>query len=338
MKNIFLLFVILCSDIQLFSQNIKIDTLLYENIGCRAISIQNDTVFYAGMKGKYGYIDLISKKNNQKSVEITNEKIEFRSIAQNKSHFFILNVGNPARLYKVVKKTLENELVYSETHEKVFYDALTFISDTEAFAVGDPIENYPCLIYTSNSGRNWTKIIPKTIPVLADGEAFFAASNSNIHFKEKSLFLVTGGKKSRLFVSKDKGFTWQIFETPIVQGQNMTGAFSADFYNDKIGIIAGGNYEKSNDSNNNMDITYTGGKTWNVIKNNNLFGYVSSVQFFPNNKNKIALATASGIFIGNIKKGNFVKIASYSDIYTIRFLNKSTIIAAGKDKILRIKI
>ena len=31
--------------------------------------------------------------------------------------------------------------------------------------------------------------------------------------------MVSGGKKSRVFVSKDFGATWKVYETPIVQGE-----------------------------------------------------------------------------------------------------------------------
>lgn len=331
-------FFLLLFEYQLFSQNVVIDTLLNHQIGCRAISLDKNNVYFAGIKGKYGKINLQSKKISMQEMKFDSVKIEFRSIAQNKTDFFVLNVSNPALLYKINKETFNLKLVYTEKHLKVFYDAMIFINENEGFAVGDPLTNYPCLLFTNNAGEQWTKIEPKSIPVLEEGEAFFAASNSNIHYKNGTLFLVTGGKKSRVFVSKNKGMTWQVYNTPIVQGKTMTGAFCADFYSDKIGILAGGNYEKLNDGSNNLVYTSDGANTWKVIPNANVFGYVSSVVFNKNNPDKIALATTSGVFLGNLSTNSFKKIANYKDIYTIRFLDKNTLIAAGKDKIVRLKM
>ncbi|WP_428225193.1 hypothetical protein [Flavobacterium sp.] len=47
-----------------------------------------------------------------------------------------------------------------------------------------------------------------------------------------------------------------------MQGQTMTGIFTSDFYNGKIGILAGRNYEQLTDNKQNKAIPHDGGITW----------------------------------------------------------------------------
>ena len=195
---------------------------------------------------------------------------------------FILSVGNPALLIQIDKKTLDETVVYKEDHEKVFYDSMHFVDNLNGFAMGDPIENCLAFIKTTDGGKTWQKVSCDILPSISEGEAAFATSNTNLIVKGKSIFMVSGGKKSRVFVSKDFGTTWKVYDTPIVQGATMTGIFTADFYNEKIGIIAGGNYEKQDQNWANKAITKNGGKTWKLIAEKDAFGYASCVQFVPN--------------------------------------------------------
>ena len=83
------------------------------------------------------------------------------------------------------------------------------------------------------------KLPDSKLPKVFEGEAHFAASNTNIVVKGNDTWIVSGGKKSRVFYSSDKGNSWKVYETPIVQGKQMTGIFTADFYDDKNGFVCG---------------------------------------------------------------------------------------------------
>jgi hypothetical protein len=56
-------------------------------------------------------------------------------------------------------------------------------------------------------------------------------------FSEIVVGLFLAGIKSRVFYSGDKGKTWKVYETPIIQGDVMTGIFTVDFYNKKNWFI-----------------------------------------------------------------------------------------------------
>lgn len=321
-----------------FFTSIKIDTLLKDKISIRPIAVSSDKVWYAADKNRVGFLSLIDANKMERTINKDSLKIEFRSIAQTSNSVFVLNVGNPALLYKFSKNLMQKKLVYEEHNEKVFYDSMQFWNDSEGIAIGDPIENCLSIIVTRDGGETWNKVLCDKLPKVADGEAAFAASNTNIIIRGNSSWIVSGGKKSRVFYSPDKGISWNVYETPIVQGEAMTGIFTADFYNDKIGFIAGGNYEKPNQNFQNKALTTDGGKTWRLVSENQGFGYASCVQFVPNSNGKQLVSVGtSGLFYSKDKGTTWQQLSADSSLYTIRFVDNVTAIAAGKDKIVRIK-
>ena len=51
-----------------------------------------------------------------------------------------------------------------------------------------------------------------------------------------------------MYISDDKGYSWESYKTPIIQGQETTGIYSIDFYNDSLGYAIGGDYTKPLDN------------------------------------------------------------------------------------------
>ncbi len=316
---------------------VEVQSLLKEKLSIRAILTDENYLWYAADKGNYGKINL--KTNEITSYKIKSDTVvnEIRSIAQTKDFIFLLPVANPAHIYKISKKDNSQQIVYSEINEKVFYDSMQFKDELNGMAMGDPTEDCLSVIITNDGGTSWRKISCDNLPKVVEGEAAFAASNSNLMLKKTKTFMVSGGKKSRLFVSDDFGNNWQVHDTPIVQGEAMTGIFSADFYDDEIGFVTGGNYEKPNDNANNKAITFDGGKTWKLVSNGQGFGYGSCVQFIPNSKGKALVAVgANGIHYSDNFGSSWIQLNEDKDLYTIRFLDSKTAFAAGRNKIVKL--
>lgn len=314
-----------------------VDNIFTDSISLRAILIDSGKIWYAGNKGKYGYFDLNNKKDFNGHIAKDTLKLEFRSIAKTASHLFILNVGTPALLYRISKDGSEIKLVYQEKHEKVFYDSMQFWNDKEGIAMGDPTDNCLSVIITRDGGATWQKLPCDKLPKVEEGEAAFAASNTNLILKGNNTWMVSGGKKARVFYSPDKGNTWEVFNTPIVQGEAMTGIFTAAFYDSKNGIIAGGDYEKPNQNFGNKAITSDGGKTWKLIAEQKGFGYASCVQYVPNSNGKQLVSVgASGLQYSSDAGENWKQFSTDKDLYTIRFIDDSTAIAAGKNKMVKV--
>jgi len=316
---------------------IEIDTLLHEKMSCRALAIDGEKVWYAANNGNYGAVSLGVQTNIKGNIEKRDLKLEFRSIAQTSKDVFILCVANPALLYRISKKDAQVKLVYEENNEKVFYDSMQFFNDKDGIAIGDPTEDCPSMIKTSDGGNTWKKVPCSALPKFADGEAFFAASNTNLIIKGNHVWMVSGGKKSRVFHSKDKGNTWTAYETPIVQGEALKGVFTADFYDASIGFIAGGNYEKLDQNFQNKALTIDGGKTWKLMADNQGPGYASCVQFVPNSGGKALVSVgATGIHFSNDMGNTWSKFADDKDLLTIRFIDNTTAIATGRNRMIKI--
>ncbi|MDD3004811.1 oxidoreductase [Flavobacterium sp.] len=325
------------SDVKVFT-SVVIDTLLEKEISIRALLIDGTKIGYAGTNGQYGFIDLMKNKKFNGHIIKDTLMPEFRSIAQTKDHIFMLNAGSPALLYKISKDGSEIKKVYQDNHPKAFYNSMQFWNDTEGIAMGDPIADCFSVLITRDTGNTWHKVPCENLPKIHTGEAAFAASNTNLVVKGNATWMVSGGKRARIFFSPDKGKTWEVTQTPLIQGKTMSGIFTADFYDSKIGFITGGNYENPSDNSTNKAITRDGGKSWNIVAKNDGFGYASCVQFVPKSSGK-ALVTvgASGLFYSPNSGEKWIQFSEDASLYTLRFMNDSTAIAAGKNKIIRLK-
>ena len=319
---------------KIFSE-VEVETLLDDSLSIRAIEVMGNDLGFAGSNGYYGIYNSSQNQARLNRQQYDSIFPEFRAVASTSSNFFMLSVANPALLYKTGDLG-EMELVYKEENEKVFYDSMTFWNDKEGIAMGDPIENCLSIIVTRNGGKTWKKLPCESLPKIAEGEAAFAASNANIAVQGNKTWIITGGMKSRVFFSPDKGETWEVFETPVVQGSETKGAYAVDFYDENNGIIIGGDYTVPEENIANKAITSDGGKTWKLIAEGQEPGYKSSVRYVPGREAKEIVAVGfSGISYSS-DAGKTWKELSGEGFYTIRFLNDSTAYAAGKNRLAKL--
>lgn len=334
----FLLFLFLKTQAQSISISFK--NFEIKNTSIRAIQVINDSIVcFTGSKGKYGSI--INNKISIDSINFESKKLNFRSIAFNGKDLFILSIEDPAVLFKINPygdKLEKPQIVYRENNTKVFYDAMTFYDSKNGVAMGDPTDSCLSVILTKDGGNTWQKIPCDKLPKIFDGEAAFAASNTNIATIDKKAWLVTGGKKARVFISNNLGEEWMVVDTPIVQGDKMTGIFTVDFYDKNNGIIMGGNWEEKSNGKATKAITKNGGKTWHLIADGTLPGYISSVQYVPKTKGKKIIAVSTeGIYYSKNKGKDWDKISDKS-YYAIRFINKNEAWLSGNNIISKIYI
>lgn len=308
-------------------------------ISIRAIEVtQKNTLWFAGSEGRYGRI--INEKLEIDSISHQGRFPQFRSIAFNGEFIFLLSIENPALLYKIdpAKPLGQYQLVYKESDPKVFYDSLAFFNKNNGIAMGDPTEDCLSVLKTVNGGDTWTKLPCNELLKVAEGEAAFAASNSNIAIFNKKVWLVTGGAKARVFHSEDYGTTWKVSETPIAQGGKMTGIFTVDFYDEKNGVIMGGNWEDKKNGEASKALTNDSGLTWNLIAQNSLPGYISCVQYLPEEAaQKILAVSTEGMFYSK-DSGSSWKQIEERGYYSLRFIDKHTGWVATNEEIAKIKL
>jgi hypothetical protein len=319
--------------------SIEKELIFNDSISIRAIvPLDENRVWFAGNQGTVGLID--GKTPKIAVISYEDSLLHFRAVAKTNNAFFVLSIADPAVLYKIGFDGLaatSMEEVYFETGEKVFYDAMTFWDDREGIAMGDPVEDCLSIIITRNSGNNWEKLSCELLPKTEEGEAAFAASNSNIAVYGDHTWIVSGGKRARVFYSPDRGRSWEVFDTQIIEGGRMTGIYSVDFYDENTGIIFGGDWENMPNNFSNKAITEDGGKTWTLISDGEGPGYRSSVRFVPGGGgDEIVAAGSLGISYSNDRGNNWIEL-SKEGVFALEFVNDSIAFASGNNKILRLK-
>tara|TARA_R110001583_G_scaffold70457_2_gene199413 strand:+ start:21501 stop:22538 length:1038 start_codon:yes stop_codon:yes gene_type:complete len=342
-KNIFVLILlsvlISCGKDYKVGKTVKIsiEEFKMDSTSIRAIEIINDsTVVYAGSVGDIGIITGSGKLKATKKIITDTIVPHFRALAYTNDAFFALNIENPALLYKYENNKIE--IVYKEEHEKVFYNSMKFFDDLNGIAIGDPTDNCLSVLITRDGGASWEKINCEELPEIGDGEVAFAASNTNIAIVGENAWVVTGGLKSRVFHTANMGLTWNVYNTPIIQGKSTTGIYSVDFYNEKQGIICGGDYTNKFGISANKAITNDGGKTWEVVAENQVPNYVSCVQYVPNTQGKELFAVSTnGIFYSKDTGRNWEKVSEKS-FYTIRFASTNVAWLSGNNVIAKMTL
>jgi photosystem II stability/assembly factor-like uncharacterized protein len=186
-------------------ESVSIQKFDMDSTSIRAIvAVNADELLFAGSRGDIGLTEDGGKTWDIEYIKHQDSITpHFRSLAKTSSSVFALSIANPALLYKI--SFGEKKLVYTEENEKVFYDAMTFVDDKTGIAIGDPIGGCTSIIMTNDGGETWNKIDCSNLPEVKEGEASFAASNTNIAFYKNNIWVVTGGTRARVLKSADKG-------------------------------------------------------------------------------------------------------------------------------------
>ena len=336
-KSFFYLLILLVfnscyKDIVILSVEIE-PVLISSEINIRALEIKKNRVYSATSNGSILYFD-IDKSDviSETSYLVENDSIipNFRSLAVTTNDVFAISISNPTLLFK------NGKLVYKEEHPKVFYDSIEFWNDNEGIAIGDFTDDCISIIITRDAGDSWKKLDCSVFSDIKASEGFFAASDTNISIVDDYTWIASGGINSRVYFSVDKGRSWQIYNTPILQGESTTGIFSIDFYDKNNGFAIGGDYTKPKINSLNKITTSDGGKTWKSIADHQNPGYRSCVQYFPNSNGKKLLAVGFNGIDYSSDSGHSWKHFSDDGYYTVRFLNDTVAYAAGNGKISRL--
>ncbi|WP_303316026.1 oxidoreductase [Flavivirga abyssicola] len=314
---------------------VEVENLVQDSLlNVRALEVVKGKVLFGTSNGEiYVYKPSENSRNltTLEWMEIDSIKPpNYRALAYAENRVFGLAIESPALLY------MNGKLVYKENHPKAFYDSMDFWNDQEGIAIGDPTDTCMSIIITRDGGETWNKLPCGSLPKAIVGEAAFAASDTNIAIVDNHTWVATGGKASRILYSPDKGKSWEVSDTPIVQGKETTGMYSIDFYDELNGFAIGGDYTKPDNNKANKIKTIDGGKTWELVANNENPGYRSCVQYIPNRAGEELVAIGfKGIDYSN-DSGNSWKHLSDEGFYTIRFLNDSIAYAAGSGRLARL--
>jgi photosystem II stability/assembly factor-like uncharacterized protein len=248
----------------------------------RGLSVVNDKVAWvSGSKGSVGRT--LDGGEHWEWITVPGyDKNDFRDIeAFDANIAVIMSVASPGYILKTWNGGKSWKAVYTDTAKEVFMDAMDFRPDGSGIVIGDPIQGRLYTASTKDSGSSWTLARTGQVPLLKEGEAFFASSGTNIRVSGRHFFLASGGLHSSFFSDEIMS------HLPLVQGRQSTGANSIAIWseNDKVKkmVVVGGDFSADSVATDNCFYSVDNGKTWQApIEGPH--GYRSCVEFIDANR------------------------------------------------------
>lgn len=338
MEKIFFILCFLFTSNLLHAQTPQIEILTSgTKTSLRGLSVVNDNIIWAsGSNGTVGR-STNGGKNWRWVIVKGFEKTEFRDIeAFDANTALIMAVAEPAYILKTNDGGDNWKVVYENKTKGMFLDAMDFANNRMGIVIGDPIDGKVFIAHTNNTGNTWEEAAMENRPAADSGEAFFAASGTNVRlFANNDYYIVSGGSRSRLITNSSAT------ALPIIQGKETTGANSLDFFDngmpDKPGknmIIAGGDFNADSSSLNNCFYSGNGGKTWNAPQVPP-HGYRSCIEYLS--KKDVLACGLNGVdYSGN--GGKTWKWISKEGFHVCRIarIGSAVYLAGGNGKVARL--
>jgi photosystem II stability/assembly factor-like uncharacterized protein len=159
-----------------------------------------------------------------------------------------------------------------------FFNGFSFWNREAGALVGDPVEGRIFVLITEDGGESWRRLEGEGIPEPREGEYGFAASGTNIAtFGANGIAIVSGGTAARVFLSRDRGRSWEVVETPMAFGSPSTGIFSIAFNDRGEAMAVGGDYQNDQDTRGTVAYSRDGGRSWTLSQEPNDVGFRSGV-------------------------------------------------------------
>ena len=189
--------------------------------------------------------------------------------------------GENSRIYRTTDGGATWTETFRNTEPAAFYNCVAFFDGRHGLATGDPVEGKFRILSTSDGGRSWARVPNAGIPDAQTGEFQFSASGQCVTVAgRKDAWLATGGgATARVLHSGDRGRTWRASDTPLLSNPS-AGVFAVAFRTPRQGIAIGGDFLNPTGGEDNLALTYDGGRTWREPANSPQ-GYRSGVTYHP---------------------------------------------------------
>src|SRR5260370_42462742 len=105
--------------------------------------------------------------------------------------------GGMSRIYKMTDGGEAWTLQYTDKRKEFFLDTIACLSETQCFALGDPVVGKFLLLATTD-GEHWNPLPSVNVPAALPGEGAFAASHSWLLLSAQELFFAPGGPAARV--------------------------------------------------------------------------------------------------------------------------------------------
>jgi len=303
----------------------------------RGLYAVNEKIIWASGSGST-VIKSLDAGKSWDEYKVNQEDLQFRDVYawSDKEAIIMASSENLARFFKTKDGGASWYSVYSDDTEGVFFDAMDFNKHGHGLAMSDQINGKLHLIHSMDKGESWQVIKNEMMPNALEGEAAFAASGTNVIYREDDIYIVTGGASvPRLYKnpSKAKG-RWTVTDVPLESGE-ATGIFSFTLAeNGTDGIAVGGSYIDSTNFFMNCAITEDAGKSWSAVSYSPPHGYRSCVAFHPDGKYAVAVGRTGSDY--SLDKGKTWKNFSEEGFYACVFLEDKVVAVGRSGKVGRL--
>jgi photosystem II stability/assembly factor-like uncharacterized protein len=257
--------------------------------GLRGVSVVNAQVVWASGSGGT-WLRTVDGGATWHSGKVPGaEDLDFRGIQAFSAKSAVVMSAGPgekSRIYKTSDAGAHWRLVFTNPDAKGFWDAIVFRGAKHGVLAGDAVDGAIAVFTSEDGGEHWTR---RRMPAAKDGEGAFAASNTSLAMRGKTVWFGSSG--ARVFRSADGGVKWTVAATPVRKNSNSSGIFSVAFANDRDGVAVGGDYAKDAEPEHNIAVTADGGRTWTEPAGGPA-GFRSAALWLPDVKSWVVTGTS----------------------------------------------
>jgi photosystem II stability/assembly factor-like uncharacterized protein len=306
--------------------------------------VNRNVVWVSGVNGTYA----VTRNGGQTwhaAVVPGAELLQFRDVegvSGQEAYLLSIGFGEDSRIYHTVDGGRTWQLQFKNRDENGFYDCFAFWTPDRALVMADAIDGrFP--VRRTLDGRFWVDIGDK-LPEGQPGEAAFASSGTCVATQgDANAWIATGAAdRARIFVTTNRGKTWQAYRATMAQGTGGSGVFSVAFRDALHGVIGGGDFERPDERVRNFAVSSDGGKTWqhptNAPINGAIFGlsYAAGHDNAPNLKRVVATGPDGAAWTDD-EGETWTRLRGVRDFWAVAFANQEVGWFVGTDgRILKI--
>ena len=253
---------------------------------------ENGVVWVSGLEGTYGR-SLDSGESWRPGIVPGAEKLEFHdvhAVDANTAYLLSSGTGDQSRIYKTTDGGASWSLQLVNPDSEGFFDCFAFWDAEHGLLYGDSVGGELVVLETSD-GEKWTRLPKESLPDARPGEGGFAASGTCLVTVGESIAYVgTGAGSSRVLRTRNRGRSWEAFDTPIVSATETTGITSLSFWDEENGIAAGGDIAAPDARQENVAILSDGGRSARLTTSSTFPGAIYGVAHVPGTSPPIVVA------------------------------------------------
>lgn len=261
------------------------------------------------------------------------EELQFRDVhAVDADIAYLLSSGPGAqsRIYKTRDGGASFHLQFQNEEPDGFFDCFDFWDEAHGLAYGDSVDGHLVVLATSD-GETWNPIPPEALPDPLPGEGGFAASGTCVTtLSEATAYVATGAGSARLLRTRDRGASWEAFETPVVSATESSGLTSLAFWSKEEGLVAGGDIA-SDEPVDNVAVTTDGGTSFALLPSPTFGGAVYGLAAAKGTRPPRVVAVGPGGASVSFDGGRDWRSLSNESYWSVTFASDSVAFLVGPD-------